>query len=120
MKQIPQKLQPWFDARQRFRLTHAEVQMGRELGMNPKKLGSLANERQEPWKTPPREFIAACYRKSFGRDAPQDVRSLEEVVAGEQDRRARRQEKKQSLAKHGSSAVPQQCSRPRTNDSPRG
>jgi hypothetical protein len=120
MKQVPHKLQPWFDARQRFKLTHAEVQMARELGMNPRKFGSLANERQEPWKTPLREFIANCYRKSFGRDAPQDVRSLEEVVAGEQDRRARKQEKKQSLAKHGSSEVPQQCSRPRTSDSPRG
>jgi hypothetical protein len=108
MKPIPQKLQPWFDARQRFKLTHAEVQMARELGMNPKKFGSLANERQEPWKVPLREFIANCYRKSFGRDAPQDVRSLEQVVVTEQDRRARKQEKKQSLAKHGSSTVPPQ------------
>jgi len=109
MKHIPPKLQPWFDARQRFKLNHAEVQMARELGMNPKKFGALANERQEPWKAPLREFIASCYRKSFSRDAPQQVLSLEEVVAVEQDRRARKQEKKkQALANHGSSTVPPQ------------
>ncbi len=96
MKHLPPKLQPWLDARQRYKLTHAEVQMARELGMNPKKFGSLANERQEPWKAPLREFIRNCYRKSFGRDAPQQVVSLEEIVAAEQERRARKREKKQS------------------------
>jgi hypothetical protein len=108
MKQIPQKLQPWFDARQRFKLTHAEVQMARELGMNPKKFGSLANERQEPWKAPLREFIANCYRKRYGRAAPQDVRSLEDCVAAEQARVVRMQEKKQTqaLAMRGSGTVP--------------
>ena len=29
---IPSKLQPWFEARQRFRLGHAHIQMARELG----------------------------------------------------------------------------------------
>ena len=90
MKQMSLKLQPWFEARQRFKLTHAEVQMARELGMNPKKFGSLDNARQEPWKSPLGEFIAACYRKSLGRDAPQHVLSLEEVVTREQDRGARK------------------------------
>jgi hypothetical protein len=105
MKQIPQKLQPWFDARRRFKLTDAEVQMARELGMNPKKFGSLANEHQEPWKAPLREFIANCYRKSFGRDVPQELRSLEEVVAAVHCRRARKQERKRSVAMPSSSTV---------------
>jgi hypothetical protein len=34
------------DARRRFHLSH--VQMARELGMNPKKLGKLDNHDQEP------------------------------------------------------------------------
>jgi hypothetical protein len=38
---IPASLQPWIDARRRFRLSHDLVQMARELGMNPKKLLSL-------------------------------------------------------------------------------
>jgi hypothetical protein len=45
---IPAGLDSWIDARQRFRLSHAHVQMARELGMNPKKLGKLANHDQEP------------------------------------------------------------------------
>ncbi len=34
---IPDGLQLWIDARKRHRLSHAQVQMARELGMNPKK-----------------------------------------------------------------------------------
>ena len=98
MKQVPPKLQPWFEARQRFKLTNAEVQMARELGMNPKKFGQFANEWQEPWKVPLREFISNCYRKSFGRNQPEHVLSLEEVVAKEQVRREEKQRKKQAIA----------------------
>ncbi len=47
---IPAILQPWIDARKRFHLSHAQIQMARELGLNPKKFGKLANYRQEPWK----------------------------------------------------------------------
>ena len=64
---IPSKLQPWFDARQRFRLSHTHIQMARELGLNPRKFGSLANGQQEPWKRPLAEFIAHCYREHLGR-----------------------------------------------------
>ena len=52
MKNFPQKLQDWIEARKRFHLSHAHVQMARELGMNPKKFGALANHCQEPWKAP--------------------------------------------------------------------
>jgi hypothetical protein len=49
-KPLPAKLQDWVDARKRHHLSHAHVQMARELGMNPKKLGKLGNHKQEPWK----------------------------------------------------------------------
>ena len=91
MQRIPPKLQPWFEARRSFKLSHAHIQMARELGMNPKKFGRLASTRQEPWKLPLPEFIAECYRKSFGRSRPENLRSLEEVV---QARERRRQEKR--------------------------
>jgi hypothetical protein len=29
-------LVPWFEARKRFKLSHAQTQMARELGMNPR------------------------------------------------------------------------------------
>ena len=75
MTRIPTKLKPWFEARRRFKLSHAHTQMARELGMNPRKLGSLADGGQEPWKLPLPEFIVECYRKSFGRSEPEHVRS---------------------------------------------
>ena len=64
---IPLDLQPWIEARNRFRLSHAHVQMARELGLNPKKLGKLANQDQEPWKLPLQDFIVKLYMKRFGR-----------------------------------------------------
>jgi len=38
---IPADLQIWIEARKRFKLSHVQVQMARELGRNPKKLGAL-------------------------------------------------------------------------------
>ena len=73
-----QKTQAWIDARKRRHLSHAEVQMARELGMNPKRLGGKDNHRQEPWKMPLREFIAHLYWKRFGKERPDVVLSIEE------------------------------------------
>lgn len=64
---IPADLQVWIEARKRFKLSHAQVQMARELGMNPKKLGSLANKKQEPCKLPLPQFIEELYLKRFSR-----------------------------------------------------
>src|ERR1700724_4248391 len=110
MTRIPTKLKPWFEARRRFKLSPAHPQMARELGMNPRKLGSLAGGEQEPWKLPLPEFIVECYRKSFGRSEPEYVRSLEEVVQAEERRRkekqARKAEKMVIPAGSAQSAVP--------------
>ena len=76
-KRIPEKLQPWIDARKRHRLSHAHVQMARELGMNPKKLGKIDNARQEPWKLPLPGFIEHLYHKRFGRERPEVPHSHE-------------------------------------------
>lgn len=80
-KSIPADLQAWIDARRRHQLSHAHVQMARELGMNPKKLGYLANQRQEPWKLPLVEFIEELYERRFGRRGPERVVSIEERAA---------------------------------------
>ncbi len=74
---IPQKLRPWIEARKKYRLSHAQVQMARELGLNPKKLGSLANHKQESWKAPLREYIEYLFEKHFKKSQPNDVRSIE-------------------------------------------
>jgi hypothetical protein len=91
-KHIPQKLLPWFEARKKYRLTHAQVQMARELGLNPKKFGGLANHRQEPWKLPLPSFIEEIYRKRFGVERPTEVLSLEELVAKHHAKKERKRE----------------------------
>lgn len=91
---IPEDLQRWIDARQRFHLSHAHVQMARELGMNPRKLGSLANHKQEPWKAPLPVFIEQIYRKRYGKSQPDRVISIEararEIAAKKAEKRERR------------------------------
>jgi hypothetical protein len=85
--------------------------MARELGMNPRKLGSLAGGGREPWKLPLPEFIVECYRKSFGRSEPEHVRSLEEVVQAEEKRRKEKQARK---AENGLASASQRQTRSRT------
>lgn len=73
-------MQAWIDARNRHHLSHAQVQMARELGMNPAKLGKLDNHKQEPWKLPLPQFIEETYFKHFGQSSPDNVMSIEERV----------------------------------------
>lgn len=104
-KHIPQKLFPWFEARKKYRLTHAQVQMARELGLNPKNFGGLANHRQEPWKLPLPSFIEEIYRKRFGVERPSEVFSLEELVAKHHAKKERKREARlQAHAEAGESA----------------
>ena len=84
-KAIPPNLQPWFDARRRYNLSHATVQMARELGLNPKKFGSLADTKASAWKASLPEFIAHCYYKAYKRHSPEVVRSLEQVIIDTED-----------------------------------
>ena len=80
-KKLPPKLQAWVDARKRFHLSHAHVQMARELGMNPKKLGGMANHKQEPWKRPLPQYIKELYFKRFKKERPDSVRPIEQIAA---------------------------------------
>ncbi|MDP1650510.1 MAG: hypothetical protein Q8M01_20240 [Rubrivivax sp.] len=94
MKRIPSKLQPWFEARRKFGLSHAAIQMARELGMNPTKLGKLVPVTGQQWKAPLPEFIAHCYERTHGRRIPEDVRSLEQIIEAEEERKEARRVKK--------------------------
>ena len=91
---LPPKLQAWADARQRHRLSHVHVQMARELGLNPRKLGKLDNHGQEPWKQPLPQFIEHLYGKRFGRDRPEVVTPIEkqarQLARAKAGRKARR------------------------------
>jgi len=47
--------------------------MARELGMNPRKFGSLANHKQEKWKAPLADFIEELYFKRFRKEKPDTI-----------------------------------------------
>jgi hypothetical protein len=62
----------WIEAKKRYRLTDTHIRMAKELGMNPKRFGGLANHKQEPWKAPLPEFIEGLYFKRFKREKPEN------------------------------------------------
>jgi len=94
-KRLPDKYQLWIDIRKRYRLSDAHIQMARELGMNPKKFGKIANEKQEPWKVPLPAFIERIYFKRFGRERPVDVKSIEEIFRVKEKKKEQRKKRKQ-------------------------
>lgn len=94
-----EKHRAWVEARKRHRLSHAHVQMARELGMDPKSLRKLDNHHQEPWKLPLAEFIAERYQKRFGVAAPKVVRTLEDVARAAATKKARRKATKVAASK---------------------
>lgn len=89
---IPAYLQVWIEARKRFKLSHAQVQMARELGLNPKKLGGLSNHKQEPWKVSLPQFIEDLYFRRFSLDRPERVITLEERARELEEKKRQRRE----------------------------
>jgi hypothetical protein len=87
-------LQVWIEARKTHHLSHVQVQMARELGMNPQKLGKLDNHRQEKWKAPLPDFIEHLYFKRFGKTQPDRVLSLEERAKEIEQKRQEKRERK--------------------------
>ena len=65
--------------------------MARELGLNPKKFGGLADTKQEPWKLLLPEYIEELYVKHFKESRPDSVCSIEQMV---RDYRKKKQERK--------------------------
>ena len=100
-KKLPQNLQEWVEARKRHHLSHAQVQMARELGLNPKKLGKLDNHDMEPWKTPLPQFVEHLYFKKFGRERPEVVMSVEERARAQHAKKTARKEVKRRAREEG-------------------
>jgi hypothetical protein len=94
-KSLHPKIQMWIDARIRHHLSHAHVQMARELGLNPKKLGKMDNHDQEPWKMPLRQYIEHLYFKNFHKERPDIVLSIEKKVRSQKEKKAKKRQAKQ-------------------------
>ncbi len=70
-------IEEWEKAKRRYHLSDIHIQMARELGMNPKKFGGIANHKQQSWKAPLPEFIEDLYFKHFKKEKPDVIKSLE-------------------------------------------
>jgi len=68
MSKETEKEKRWQIAKKKYRLSKEIIVMAKQLGLNPKKFGSLANHKQEPWKEPLPDFIRSLYEKRFGKD----------------------------------------------------
>ena len=86
---VSNKLKPWIEARKKYRLSHGQIQMARELGLNPKQLGGMANHKQELWKAPLPDYIEHLYEKRFGKRLPDNIKSLEARDAEKRKRKAK-------------------------------
>ena len=103
---LPPKHQAWVEARRRHRLSHAHVQMARELGMNPKRMGSIDNHDQEPWKAPLPQFIEDLYLKRFGRERPEVVVTIEQRARELEEKKRQKREQKQAAREAAARASP--------------
>ena len=91
---ITVKLEKWQTAQKRHRLSDKHVQMARELGLNPDKLGQIDNHKQETWKAPLPQFIENIYFKRFKREAPEVVKTIKELMADEKAKKERKKKEK--------------------------
>lgn len=87
------KLEKWKVAQKRYRLSDKQVQMARELGFNPDKLGKLDNHKQESWKTPLPQHIENLYYKRFGKEMPNTVKSIAQLL--KEDKIKKEEQKKE-------------------------
>lgn len=107
------KLQKWKVAQKRHHLSDKQVQMARELGFNPDKLGKLDNHKQEPWKTPLPQHIENLYYnlyyKRFNKETPDLIKSIDQLlkedkIKKEKQKKEKEKKRKASLQEDSSSA----------------
>lgn len=92
-------LEKWMVAQKRHRLSDKQVQMARELGLNPDKLGKIDNHRQESWKAPLPQFIESIYFKRFKREEPETVKPLKQIMVEMEAKKKLQKEKKEERRK---------------------
>lgn len=95
-------LEKWMVAQKRHRLSDKQVQMARELGLNPDKIGKIDNHRQEPWKAPLPQFIEHIYFKRFKREEPETVKPLKQILKEMETKKKLQKEKKEERRKQRS------------------
>jgi len=93
---MAKNLEKWIVAQKKHRLSDKHVQMARELGLNPDKLGKIDNHKQETWKAPLNEFIEDIYLKQFKKSEPDNIRSLKQTQEDNKRKKDEKKKKKES------------------------
>ena len=91
---MAKNIDKWIVAQKKHHLSDKHVQMARELGLNPDKLGKIDNHKQEPWKAPLKEFIEDIYLKQFKKSEPDNIRSLKQILEDERIKKLNRKQNK--------------------------
>ena len=107
------QIEKWIVAQKKHRLSDTHVQMARELGLNPDKLGKIDNHRQEPWKAPLPEFIEEIFYKRFKKERPEVVKPLKQIHKEQEiktktkkkEKEIRRKEREQEQINNGTDEV---------------
>jgi len=92
---MSRNIEEWIEAKRKFKLSDKHIQMARELELNPRKFGSLANNKQESWKAPLKDFIERIYFKHFKKAEPDVIKPVEQII---QEKKIKKEEQK--LKKH--------------------
>lgn len=93
---MAKNLEKWIVAQKKHRLSDKHVQMARELGLNPDKLGKIDNHKQESWKAPLNEFIEDIYLKQFKKSEPDSIRSIKQIQEDDKRIKVEKKKKKES------------------------
>jgi hypothetical protein len=91
---MAKNIDKWIVAQKKHHLSDKHVQMARELGLNPDKLGKIDNHKQEPWKAPLKEFIEDIYFKQFKKSEPENIRSLKQILEDKKIKKLKRKQNK--------------------------
>ena len=106
------QIEKWIVAQKKHRLSDTHVQMARELGLNPDKLGKIDNHRQESWKAPLPEFIEEIFYK-LKKEHPDIVKPLKQILKEQEikdkekkkEKEKRRKEHEQEQMNNGTDEV---------------
>ncbi|KAA6335780.1 hypothetical protein EZS27_016015 [termite gut metagenome] len=96
----------------KHKLSDKHVQMVRELGLNPDKLGKIDNHKQETWKAPLPQFIEKIYFKRFKREEPLSVKSLKEMIADDKAKAEKKKKEKEQRRKQATQSGGNETSTP--------
>jgi hypothetical protein len=91
---MAKNIEKWISAQKRHHLSDKHIQMARELGLNPDKLGKIDNHNQELWKAPLQEFIEDIYLKQYKKTEPDIIKSLKQILSDEKIKKENKKAKR--------------------------